>query len=350
MSALVSNYVYDLMSWGKTRAPDFKTSFIAQLLAQSNELMYDMTYLEANEPNGHLLTDQTALPTTYTTQFNQTTQVTRGQTAQREETLAQFKTWAQYDVDLINKWADKGQFLVEMSRFYLESIIEKFCGTFWYGDTSTDATEFTGMAPRYATVNSANAYNAQNCIDGGGTGSVNTSVWLLTWSPTSLHGIYPRGSQAGIQHYANPDFVVQGSNGFGQTLARAHIEEWKMDAGIALVDWRWCGRLCNIDSTNLKNQSGATDLTDGMIDLMNRLPSLADPPVETGNPMTNFAPPGKRAFYMNRPTRAALHKQMLNKTNNQLQMSDWYGMKVMTFMGIPIRCSDQITNAEARVV
>ncbi len=26
---------------------------------------------------------------------------------------------------------------------------------------------------------------------------------------------------------------------------------------------------------------------------------------------------------------------MLNKTNNQLTMMDWYGQKVMAFMGIP---------------
>ncbi len=122
MAALISNYVYDLMSWGKTRAPDFKTSFIAQLLAQSNELMYDMMYLEANMPNGHLLTDQTALPTTYTPSFNDTVQVTRGQTAQREETLAMFQTLAQYDVNMLNLWADKGQFLLEQSQgLYVES-------------------------------------------------------------------------------------------------------------------------------------------------------------------------------------------------------------------------------------
>lgn len=349
MAALISQYVYDLMSWGKTRAPDFKTSFIAQLLAQSNELMYDMMYLEANMPNGHLLTDQTALPTTYTPSFNDVVQVTRGQTAQREETLAMFQTLAQYDVNMLNLWADKGQFLLEMSRFYVESLIQKFSNIFFYGDSSVDPRQFTGLAPRYATVNTANAANAKNVVDGGGTSNVNTSVWLLTWAPSALHGIFPRGSQAGIEHHTNPELWVQGSTGFGQTLGRSHVELWQLKAGLALVDWRWCGRLCNIDTTSLKNQAGATDLTDGMIDLMNRLPGLSDPPLETGNPLTNFAPPGKRCYYMNRTCRAALHKQMLNKTNNQLTMMDWYGQKVMAFMGIPIRNSDQITNNEAQV-
>lgn len=350
MAATVASYVYDLMSWSKTRAPDFKSSFIAQLLAQSNELMNDMVYLEGNLPTGHLITQQTGLPTTYTRQLNQAVQVTRGQTAQVEEGMAQFETWSEIDIDLLNLWADKGEFLVNQSRGYIESIVQKFSKTFWYGDPSVDATQFLGMAPRYSTVNSANAANAMNVIDGGGTGSVNTSMWLLTFSPTSLHGIYPRGSAAGIAHWTNPEFVVQGSTGIGGTRLRAHQEQWKLKAGLALWDWRWCGRLANIDSTNLKNQSGATDLTEGMIDLVNRLPSLAEPALETGNPMTSMSIPGKRIFYCNRATRAALQKQMLNKTNNQLTMMDWYGHKVMAFMGIPIRNSDQITNAEARVV
>ncbi len=347
MAATIASSVYDLMSWSKTRAPDFKSSFIAQLLAQSNELMYDMMYLEGNLPTGHLITQQTGLPTTYTRQLNQPVAVSRGQTAQVEEGMALFETWAEYDKDLIDLWGDKGQFLLEQSRGYIESMTQKFARTFWYGDPSVDSTQFLGMGPRYSTITAANAANAQNVINGGGTGNVNTSMWLLTFAPTALHGIYPRGSAAGIQHWVNPEYVVPGTAGVGGTRMRAHQEQWKLKAGLALWDWRWCGRLCNIDSTNLKNQSGATDLTEGMIDLMYRLPSLADPAVETGNPMTSFAPPGKRIFYCNRATRAALHKQMLNKTNNQFTMMDWYGQKVMAFMNIPIRNSDQITNAEA---
>jgi hypothetical protein len=54
-------------------------------------------------------------------------------------------------------------------------------------------------------------------------------------------------------------------------------------------------------------------------------------------------------FYCNRRVRAALHKQMLNKTNNQLSMEDWYGHKVIHFAGIPVRNIDQITNTEAQL-
>lgn len=349
-AALVSNAVYDLVSWAKTRDPSFQTAMIAQLLNQSNEQVQDMVWLEANMPTSHRITQQTALPTTYTRQLNAPVQVSRGQTAQVDEGMSMFETWAEYDKKLLELWGDQGQFLYQQSLGFMESITEKWSNDFWYGDPSADPTQMLGMAPRYATVNTATAANAQNVIDGGGTGSDNTSVWLATHAPNALHGIFPKGSPAGISHEVYPDTVVQGTTGIGGTRIAVHQEKWCWQSGLALWDWRWCGRLANIDVSDLRNQAGATDLTEGMIDLMYRLPSIASPPSTTGNPQTSLAIPGKRVFYCNRTVRAALHKQMLNKTNNQLHMMDWFGQKVMAFMEIPIRNSDQLRNTEARVV
>lgn len=351
MAATTANAVYDLVSWAKTRNPDFSVAaVIAELLNQSNEMVQDMVWLEANMPTGHRITQRTALPTTYTRQLNQAVQVSRGQTAQVDEGMAIFETWAEYDADLLKLWGDKGAFLYMQSMAYMESITESWAGNFWYGDPSTNATQFLGMAPRYASLTSTTAANAQNVINGGGsTASAQTSLWLVTHAPHALHGIFPQGSAAGIQHFVNSDVVLQGTTGVGGTRLRAHQEQWQWKAGLALWDWRWCGRICNIDVANLTNQTGATDLTEAMVDLLYRVPSIATPPSTTGNPMSSIAIPGRQVFYCNRTVRAALHKQMLNKTNNQLTMEDWYGRKVIHFMGIPVRNSDQILNTEAVV-
>ncbi len=42
------------------------------------------------------------------------------------------------------------------------------------------------------------AGNAQNIIDAGGTGTDNTSIWLV-WGENTVHGIFPKGQKAGIQ-------------------------------------------------------------------------------------------------------------------------------------------------------
>ncbi len=349
MAVLGSNAVYDLVSWAKQRDPDGSMAMIAQLLSQSNEMVSDIIWQMANQPTSHRITQQIALPTTYTRQLNQPVQVSRGQSAQFDETMAIFESWQEIDHQILNLWDDKGQFLFQNSMGYFESMTQKWSNVFWYGDPSSDETQFLGMSPRYATITAANAANAANVVDGGGTGSDNTSMWLLTYSPRALYGIFPKGSSAGITHNVKDDAVVQGSTGMGGTRLAAHQEYWCWNAGIALHDWRWCARLANIDVSDLRNQAGATDLTEGMIDLVARMPSLAMPPVTTTVPGASFAIPGKQTFVCNRTVRTALQKQMLNKTNNQLTETDWYGQKVMSFMGIPIRCSDQLSNAEARV-
>jgi len=349
MAGTNASLVYDLVSWAKTRDPDLKTAMIAELLNQSNEQVQDLVWLEGNLPTGHRITQRTGLPTTYTRQINAPVAVSRGQTAQVDEGAAIFETWAEYDESLLKLWADKGNFLYMQSLAFMESITQKFSNSFIYGDPSVDPTQFLGLAPRYSTVNTSNANNAQNVIDGGGTGGVNTSMYLLTLSPKALYGFFPKGTAAGIIHFSKDEEVIQGTNGVGGTRLLGHREMWQWNAGIALEDWRWCGRLCNIDTTNLKNQTGATDLTEGMIDLMYRIPSIATPASTTGNPTSTIAIPGKQIYLCNRTVRAALHKQMLNKTNNQLTMEDWYGRKVLSFMGIPIRNCDQISNAESQI-
>ncbi len=351
MSATAANNVYDLASWAKLRGPSFKAeAYIAELLNQSNEPVQDMLWMEGNLPMGHRITQRTGLPTTYTRQLNSPVQVSRGQTAQVDETMSIFEAWSETDVDLLKLWDDQAQFLYLQSLGFYESLTESWANSFIYGDPSTDPTQFLGLAPRYSTVNTSVAANAQNVVNGGGTGNVNTSMWLVTHAPQALHGTIPKGSPSGIQHFVNDDQVLQGTTTVGGTRLRVHQEQWQWKAGLALWDWRWCARLCNIDTTNLVNQSGATDLTNGMIQLMYRMPSIFNPPSTTGNPMTSISIPGKQAFYCNRRVRAALHTQMLNKSNNQLTMEDWYGHKVMTFAGIPIRNCDQILNTESTVV
>lgn len=350
MAATGASNSYDLVSWAKMRGPDFRAqTIIAELLNQSNEQVNDLLWMEGNLPTGHRITQRTGLPTTYTRQINQAVQVSRGQTAQVDEGMAIFENWAETDVDLLKLWDDEAAFLYLQSLGFIESIHQSFSKSFIYGDPSVDPTQYLGLAPRYSTVDATKAANAQNVVDGGGTGSVNTSLWLVTHAPNALHGILPKGSASGVQHFRNKDQVLQTNTALGGTRLRVDQEQWQWKAGLALWDWRWCGRLCNIDTTNLKNQSGATDLTEGMIDLMYRLPSIATPPSTTGNTQSSIAIPGKQVFYCNRTVRAALHKQMLNKTNNQLNMTDWYGKKVMSFMEIPIRNCDQILNSESRV-
>jgi hypothetical protein len=161
---------------------------------------------------------------------------------------------------------------------------------------------------------------------------------------------YPKGSNAGIMHDTFPRQVLYGTAGLGGTRMVVQQDRWVLTAGMALADWRWCVRGCNIDSAALKSQVGACDLVELIIDMMERVPSGSNPPYETGNPYTDFAVPGKQILVMNRPTRAALRKQALARAANTITYDNIAGRKVMHFMDVPVRTTDQLLNTEATVV
>ena len=52
---------------------------------------------------------------------------------------------------------------------------------------------------RYNTINTSTSEVAKNVISAGGAGSC-TSVWLVVWGPNTIHGIFPKGSKAGLSH------------------------------------------------------------------------------------------------------------------------------------------------------
>jgi hypothetical protein len=48
----LSSYALTLVDWAKRLDPDGKTSAIAELLGQSNEILMDMLWTEGNLPTG----------------------------------------------------------------------------------------------------------------------------------------------------------------------------------------------------------------------------------------------------------------------------------------------------------
>jgi hypothetical protein len=94
------------------------------------------------------------------------------------------------------------------------------------------------------------AANGDNIIDGGGSGSDNASIWLICWSPQTLHGIIPKGSRAGIQQRDLGEVTIEdadGSNGRMQAF-RTH---YRWDVGLTVRDWRYAVRIANIDRSGL---------------------------------------------------------------------------------------------------
>jgi hypothetical protein len=181
-------------------------------------------------------------------------------------------------------------------------------------------------------------------IDGGGRGSDNTSIYLVCWSPDKVFGIYPKGSQAGLQHEDRgvQDILVDTSTG---AYMRALVSWYQWKCGICIRDYRYVVRIANIDVSDLLTASNASDSSANLFKLMSRALDKIPP---TGNS-------GRMAFYMNETVRSMLRVKMLDKSNLQLQMAQLQGAGIprpqgtLTFQGVPCRRIDSILSTESMI-
>lgn len=353
-TAATSNGLYDLSTWSRMHDPKGGMLPIVNMLAQINTPFIDAVYQEANLPLAHQIVVNSALPVASTKGINYGGNISRGQFQQFTEKVGIFEVWGEYDYDLLNTKSDRAGFLYAQSVNYWEAMIQKWCNSLFYGNPATDPTQILGLATRYFTVNPANATNALNVIDAGGTGSANTSLWLMEWSDQGASIIHDSGSPAGLIHETFENVVLPGGSGsYGigvGTRQKVFQEKFAIRNGLAVADWRRIIRIANIDVNNLANAAGAADLTELLVNAIMRLPGAGLPASETGNPMTNLAPAGKMCIYGHRTVLKALRQQTLNKAGSTIHITETAGKKNFDFDGIPFRLCDQLSLTEARVV
>ena len=304
---------------------------IVEMLNETNEILDDMTVIEANGFTEHKTTVRSGLPQGTWRKLNYGVQPEKSRTVQVKDSMGMLETYAEVDKALAELNGNSAAWRLSEDRAFIEGMNQTQATTLFYGDSSQDPEKFMGLAPRY---NSLSAENGQNIIDAGGTGNDNASIWLLVWGQNTLHSIYPKGSAAGLQSRDLGEHTLVDANGGRYQGFRTH---YKWDIGLTLRDWRYAVRIANIDISDLtKNASAGADLIDLMTQAVELIPNIGM---------------GRPAFYMPRKIRSFLRRQITNKVAaSTLTMEDVAGKKVVAFDGVPCRRTDALLTTEARVV
>lgn len=332
MATLGAN-VLTLADHAKRLDPDGKTAKIVELLQQSNEILDDMLYMEANNITSHRTTVRTGLPSVYWRLLNQGIQPSKSTTAQIDEGMGMLEAWSEVDVELANLNGNASSFRLSEAEAYIQAMNQEMASTLFYGNSSLNPEEFNGLSVRYGD---STADNGQNVLKAGGSQSDNTSIWLVCWGGQTVHGIFPKGSKAGLEHHDLGIETVETSAGVGNARMRAYRDQWKWKCGVALRDWRYAVRICNIDVGDLVANAGSqANLINLMIKAIHRLPSL------------NM---GKCAFYMNRTVFQMLDIQRRDDVAAAgMQYDEVDGKLVPHFRGIPIKKCDALLETESLV-
>lgn len=331
--AVLSSAALTLADWAKRKDPDGKVPMIVEMLSQSNEILEDMLWIEGNLPTGHRTTVRTSLPTVAWKLLNQGVAPTKSTTAQVDEACGIMEAWSEVDKDLADLNGNTASFRLSEAQAFIESMNQEMASTLFYGNAGTAPEEFTGFANRYSSLSGT---TGQNIVSGSGAGSDNSSVWLVCWGAQTVHGIFPKGSKAGLQHEDHGEVTAETTSGVGGTRLRVYQDQWKWKCGLALRDWRFAVRGANIDISNLVAKSSAADLIDMMIKMIHRLPNM------------NM---GKCAFYMNRTVFQMLDIQRRDDAlSGGITYKEIDGKIVYSFRGIPIRKVDALLETESAIV
>jgi len=277
-----------LMDVAKRLDPDGKIDTIVEILAETNEILEDMVWMEGNLPTGHRTTIRSGLPAPTWRKLYGGVQPTKSRTVQVTDTCGMLEAYAEVDKALADLNGNTAAFRLSEDRAHIEGMNQEFASSLFYASEATAPEEITGFAPRFNLSTAENGENIIRQSNAQPDGTDNASIWLICWGENTCHGIYPYVVR--IQ-YNSEDLVGDAASG--------------------------------------------PDLLDLMTQALDVPPSLTL---------------GRPAFYMNRRARSFLRRQMLEKVaGSTLTMEQIGGKLVLAFAGIPVRRCDALLNTETGV-
>lgn len=312
---------------------DGKTLKIVNMMASVNTMIADGHMQEGNTTTGHKASIESGIPTPTWTRLNKGVAKSKGTKYSVEFSSGMAESRSEVDLRLLKLAKDPAGYRLSQARSHMEGMAQELADKALHGNVQATPEAFTGLAAYY---NDSTADSAENIEDAGGTGSDNTSLYLVTWQEDKVHFFYPSGTQAGIKHRAIDEEKVEDSD---SNPFYAAVDLFEAHLGLVVADWRQCGRVANIDTTDLATAGAETDTSANMIRHAIRLK----------NKIWNLEG-GRPYWYCNRTVLTALEIQAMNKPNVNLTLRDIGENKGVTMLaGIPVHRMDKITNAESQV-
>lgn len=317
---------------------------IIEALHQLNPLMQDAHVIECNAGQYHNSTIRTGLGEVAWGQLYKGIVQSKSQTMQVKDTTGFVERLSSIDTRYLKIVKDAAAERMSEANAALEAIAQDVQGNFFYASSATTPERFQGLAARYNSIANGGAAAAQ-IVDGGGTGADNTSIWMVGWGLPGTSLIYPEGTTGGIQR------EDKGEQRVVDELGRPFFmkeEYFAQHIGVKVGDWRFNVRIPNIDVSDVL--AGTKSIFPLLRQGYYKLQERRNTRMENGGMVQGVKP----VIYMNRDMMQALDAESTNSgaVDNRIRMvpDEIAGKEIATYRGIPIRETDALINAEARVV
>lgn len=311
MATLTSTY--SLVEQAKRIDPSGNQAQIVEVLNRKmGEILTEAPWLPSNDIWTNKTTRRGSLPTGSRRKLNQRISQSVSRTSEIMDVIEMIEDYCDVDVALVDSMPSPALFRSGEVDAFIEGLGQTVVGDILYANAYADPDSMHGIAARLATV------DGRFAIDGGGTGSDLTSIYVVTWGQTTAHLIYPKNmaSNLGVQHEDKGQVTSETSDG----LIEIYRDHFVIRCGLVVRHPRAIGRVANIEQLSV----GANTFDeDDLIALLNNM--------ETG--------PGTR-IYLNETL--LTQAQIRCKDKNNVYWTPGSGKELsgeppMYFSGVPVR-------------
>jgi hypothetical protein len=301
---------------------------IVELFVEENPILDDIVIKEANEGMTNLSTIRAGMPSVAWNAIYEGVQPSKGSKRQVKDAAGHAESLIEVAERLYEIAPDKPGFLLDEATTHAEAMGQEIADALIYGNISVNAKKFNGLAVRFPTHGSNDEDLTSFYVLNGSRASNNStaalrSIWLVGHGTKSIHGFYPKGTSGGLKRgAAETGLWAQDANG-GQYKVVRQLFSW--DIGLAVKDFRFAGRISNIESDAMFGATGMPDYLELLRRLSIRVRSAGV----------------RQCLYMPK-----LVLEMLNvlagrlTQENAVRTEDLFGRKITSVMGIPVRTLD----------
>lgn len=336
--AVLGNTALTISDWRKRMAPDGSVDFIVEALMNGNPIMDDIPWMMGNLPTGNKTTIRTSMPTPSIRRINRGVERHKTQTEQVTDTCIILEDRSVVDIELLALAQNGEAFRRSEDAAFVAGFSDAVAANIFYGDTEADGETFNGLARRYNTYGDASYKNkaAYQVVSAGTAGTNNTSGYFVGWGTHATTGIYPKGSQLGLQQRDLGESTVTDADN-REYQAVTTLFTWK--CGLAVGDIRANAAVRNIDMSTLGSLTSAQKLAlvEKFIRAKNRIRGIQSRDKKVvlyvGDELYNFF-----ELYLLDKNNVHVTRQELMNAAPQLYLS-----------GIPIKKCDAISEEEGAV-
>ena len=317
---------------------------VVNMIAENNPSMMDVVWHECAKGKDDVVTIKTGMPKATVRRFYEGVVGSKSSKKQVTNSCATVSSAIEFDKRLLDAEKNKAAYLAEMQQDHTSVISAGVARLLFHGSTKDSADVINGFDQTFSAYGgdsfTADDKSAFYCLNGGHatvqqSGSKLRSIYMVGWGRKGAYGIYPEGSNVGINigEMKEQYVTVKNADGVDARLLMC-IQEFNQDCGLSIADFRTCGRIANIDIARALGTTGVPDYVKLLKRIMTR--------VKTEGVSTHL--------YMCKMVFDAIAEQCSNKTaENAIKYPDLFQKLPGSIMGVPVSFNDALNVDEAPV-